>query len=31
MNIDEREKDVRSVMAKLEIGFIRRLEEFRQK
>lgn len=31
LNIDEREKNVRSVMAKLEIGFIRRLEEFRQK
>jgi F-type H+-transporting ATPase subunit epsilon len=31
MNIDEREKNVRSVMAKLEIGFIRRLEEIRKK
>jgi F-type H+-transporting ATPase subunit epsilon len=31
LNIDEHEKKVRSVMAKLEIGFIRRFEEFRQK
>ena len=31
MNIDEHEKKVRSVMAKLELGFIRRFEEFRQK
>ena len=31
LSIDEREKNVRSVMAKLEIGFIRRLEELRQK
>lgn len=31
LNIDEHEKNVRSVMTKLEIGFIRRLEEFRQK
>jgi len=31
LTIDEHEKNVRSVMAKLEIGFIRRLEEFRQK
>lgn len=30
-NIDEQEKKVRSVMAKLELGFIRRYEEFRQK
>lgn len=30
-NIDEHEKNVRSVMAKLEIGFIRRFEEFRKK
>lgn len=30
-NIDEQEKKVRSVMAKLELGFIRRFEEFRQK
>lgn len=31
MTIDEQEKKVRSVMAKLELGFIRRFEEFRQK
>ncbi len=31
LNIDEHEKRVRSVMAKLELGFIRRFEEFRQK
>jgi F-type H+-transporting ATPase subunit epsilon len=31
MNIDEREKNVRSIMGKLEIGFIRRLDEFRKK
>lgn len=31
MNIDDHEKKVRSVMAKLELGFIRRFEEFRQK
>jgi F-type H+-transporting ATPase subunit epsilon len=31
VNIDEREKNVRSIMAKLEIGFIRRLDEFRKK
>jgi alternate F1F0 ATPase, F1 subunit epsilon len=31
LSIDEREKNVRMVMAKLELGFIRRLEEFRQK
>lgn len=31
LNIDEQEKKVRSVMAKLELGFIRRFEEFRQK
>jgi F-type H+-transporting ATPase subunit epsilon len=30
-NLDEQEKKVRSVMAKLELGFIRRFEEFRQK
>jgi F-type H+-transporting ATPase subunit epsilon len=30
-SIDEHEKNVRSVMAKLEIGFIRRFEEFRKK
>ena len=30
-SIDEQEKKVRSVMAKLELGFIRRFEEFRQK
>jgi F-type H+-transporting ATPase subunit epsilon len=30
-NIDEREKSVRSVMAKLELGLIRRFEEFRRK
>jgi F-type H+-transporting ATPase subunit epsilon len=30
-NIDEQEKNVRSIMAKLEIGFIRKLQEFRQK
>ncbi len=28
--IDEHEKDVRSVMAKLEMGFIRRFEELRK-
>ena len=31
MNISESEKKVRSVMAKLEIGFIRRLNEYRQR
>ena len=31
VTIDEHEKKVRSVMAKLELGFIRRFEEFRQK
>lgn len=31
MNIDEQEKKVRSVMAKLELGFIRRFEELRKK
>ncbi len=31
MNLDDQEKKVRSVMAKLELGFIRRFEEFRQK
>ncbi len=31
VNIDEQEKKVRSVMAKLELGFIRRFEELRQK
>ena len=31
LNLDEREKNVRSIMAKLEIGFIRRLEEVQQK
>ncbi len=31
MNIGEHEKKVRSVMAKLELGFIRRFEEFRKK
>ena len=31
MNIDEQEKKVRTVMAKLEMGFIRKFEEFRQK
>lgn len=31
MKIDQHEKKVRSVMAKLELGFIRRFEEFRQK
>ena len=30
-NIGEQEKKVRSVMAKLELGFIRRFEKFRQK
>ena len=30
MNLDQHEKKVRSVMAKLELGFIRRFEEFRQ-
>jgi F-type H+-transporting ATPase subunit epsilon len=29
LNLDEREKSVRSVLAKLESGFIRRLAEFR--
>jgi F-type H+-transporting ATPase subunit epsilon len=29
LNLDEREKNVRSVLAKLESGFIRRLAEFR--
>jgi len=29
-NIDEQEKNVRSVMAKLEMGFIRRFEELRR-
>lgn len=29
-NIDEKEKNVRSVMAKLEMGFIRRFEELRK-
>ena len=29
--IDEHEKNVRSVMAKLELGFIRKFEEFRRK
>jgi len=28
MNLDEREKNVRSVLAKMESGFIRRLAEF---
>lgn len=28
LNLNEREKDVRSVMAKMESGFIRRLAEF---
>ena len=31
INIDEQEKKVRSIMARLELGFIRRFEEFRQK
>lgn len=31
LNIDEREKSVRSVMARLELGFIRKFEEFRRK
>ena len=31
VNIDDQEKKVRSVMAKLELGFIRRFEELRQK
>ena len=31
MNIDQQEKKVRSVMAKLELGFIRRFEQLRQK
>ena len=31
INIGEEEKKVRSVMAKLELGFIRQFEEFRQK
>jgi F-type H+-transporting ATPase subunit epsilon len=31
MNIDQHEIKVRSVMAKLELGFIRLFEEFRQK
>lgn len=30
MNIDEQEKSVRSVMAKLEMGFIRRFEQLRK-
>jgi len=30
-NMDEHEKKVRTVMAKLELGFIRRFEEFRKK
>ncbi len=30
MNLDEHEKKVRSVMAKLELGFIRRFEELRK-
>ena len=30
INIDDQEKKVRSVMAKLELGFIRRFEEFRK-
>jgi F-type H+-transporting ATPase subunit epsilon len=30
MNLDENEKKVRSVIAKLELGFIRRFEELRQ-
>ena len=30
MNLDEHEKKMRSVMAKLELGFIRRFEELRQ-
>jgi F-type H+-transporting ATPase subunit epsilon len=31
LNIDEQEKNVRQVMAKLEIGFIRRFERFQKK
>jgi len=31
VNIDQQEKKVRSVMAKLELGFIRRFEQLRQK
>ena len=31
LNLDEQEKSVRSLMARLEVGFIRRFEEFRQK
>jgi F-type H+-transporting ATPase subunit epsilon len=31
LNIDEQEKKVRSVIAKLEMGFIRKFEEFRRK
>lgn len=31
LKIDDQEKKVRSVLAKLETGFIRKLEEFRQK
>jgi len=31
MKLDDHEKKVRSVMAKLELGFIRRFEEFRHK
>ena len=30
-NLDEHEKKVRTAMAKLELGFIRRFEEFRKK
>lgn len=31
LNISEQEKKLRSVLARLELSFIRRLEEFRQK
>ena len=31
LKLDDHEKKVRSVMAKLELGFIRRFEEFRHK
>lgn len=31
LKLDDQEKKVRSVMAKLELGFIRRFEEFRHK
>lgn len=31
LNVDEQEKNVRQVMTKLEIGFIRRFEKFQKK